>query len=257
MDEQKKVREMTQMYTRKEEEEFSEAVQEAFTKDFITEIQKRALLAKYKRKFEGEPLTTQDRNALRILRNNITHNQNTITEHAKYALKFDTILELLSVMDKRSGIYCHVCKDGLLIKRTVSSWIIGSNYELILEQKPAQVCSNSACKTTSFSLEVEEQEEQILNEVEKQLRTIRTTKPEEFNIKKCPLCRSEALEAKHTGDVYKYRQGLYHIKIKDVPLKAYCTICHYQEVGENVTVELEKIESLLDAETLELLKLDG
>lgn len=251
------MRKMKQSNPYSKEEKFRELIKEAYRKVFITEKQKTALLAKYNRKYDGDALSMQDRNALRMLRKTIIQYRTSVSESAIAALKFESVLELLSLVDKRSGIYCHVCKDGLLIKRTVSSWTIGSNYELILEQKPAQVCSNSACKTTSFSLEVEEQEEQILNEVEKQLRTIRTTKPEEFNIKKCPLCRSEALEAKHTGDVYKYRQGLYHIKIKDVPLKAYCTLCHYQEVGENVTVELEKLESLLDAETLELLKLDG
>ena len=248
---------MTQIFAGKEEEKFREIIEDALKKEYITKKQKDALLTKYERKLEGSPLTPQDRNALRILRNTITHYQINIFDYAKYNLKFDSILELLSYVDKRTGIYCHVCKDGLLIKRTVSSWIQGTNYELILEQKPAQVCSNSTCKTTSFSLEVEEQEEQIINMVEKQLRSIRTIKPEEYNIKKCPLCRSETLEAKHSGEAYKYRQGLYHIKIKDVPLKAYCTLCHYQEVGENVTVELEKLETLLDAETLELLKLDG
>ncbi len=239
------------------EEKFRELIKEAYRKVFITEKQKTALLAKYNRKYDGDALSMQDRNALRMLRKTIIQYRTSVSESAIAALKFESVLELLSLVDKSSGIYCHVCKVGILVSRTVSSWIVGKDYELILEQKPAKVCSNNTCKSTSFSLAVEKYEDELINEVEKQLRSIRITNTEKLDQKKCPQCRSETLEANHTGDVYKYHQGLYHIKIRDVPLKAYCNICHYQEVGENIIIELEKLETLLDTETLELLKLDG
>ncbi|HUT82595.1 MAG TPA: hypothetical protein VMZ29_15470 [Candidatus Bathyarchaeia archaeon] len=248
---------MTQIYIEKEEEKFRELVEKAFDNDFITEIQKDALIAKYERKLDGEPLTIQDRNALRLLRNTIAHNQDTMTDHAKFSLKLDMIIRLLSYVDNQTGIYCHVCKEGLLIKRTVSSWIQGTNYELILEQKPAQICSNNTCQSTSFSLQVEVQEAEILKEIEKQLRVIRTTTPEELENKKCPQCRSEALEEKNKGEVYKYQQGLYHIKIKEVPLQAYCTLCNYQKIGKNVGKEIMKLEQLLNSKVITLLDYEG
>ena len=248
---------MAQIFARNEKEDFMKIVNESFRNGYITDKQRNALISKYERTQNNEPLTIQDRNALRSLRNSILNYQSEVIENATSALKFENLLELLSFVDKGPGIYCHLCKTALLVDKFVSSWNVGKNYELILEQKPGKVCSNKICQNTSFSLDVEKFEDELINAVEKQLRSIRTTKPEELDLKKCPQCRSDTLEAKHKGEAYKYRQGLYHIKIKDVPLKAYCTLCHYQEIGETVNNELDKLQKILDTKTLELLKLDG
>ncbi len=222
-----------------ESEKFEEKLNEALNNKLLTKNQKDALLAKYNRKFDGEKLSDQNRNALRILRNILVHNQQTSLKYSKNIIRYELLQYFLAMVDDTKGMYCHVCKEGFLLNRTISKWIYDTRYELILEQKPAQVCIKKSCKTTTSNIETDEKEEEIIIAVEKQLRTIRTIKPEDLKTKKCPLCRSNSMKRGQTGETYRYRQGLYHIKIKDI--------------GKNVSNELEKLEELLDEKVRDLL----
>jgi len=245
---------MTVILDKKENKKFKEKLEYALENDLITKIQRDAMLAKYMRKRDGEKLSVQNRNALRMLRNSLIHNQDTILNFSKNIIRYELLQDLLSMADDIKGMYCHICKEGFLAQRIISSWIHAEKYELILEQKPAQICINNSCKTTSVDIETEEKEEEIITAVEKQLRSIRSTEPEELSNNKCPQCKSKSMKPGQKGETYRYRQGLYHIKIKEVPLKGYCTVCHYQEIGENVARELEILENLLDEKVLELVK---
>ncbi|MHA1772885.1 MAG: hypothetical protein ACTSXO_02005 [Candidatus Heimdallarchaeota archaeon] len=241
----------------KEQREFEEKVLRARAKGFLTETQKEALLAKFARRFKGERLSARDRNALRGLRNFVAHYPEQLKELVQLNFKRDAILELLSYVDQQRGIYCHICKIGLLIKRTVSAWIQGTDYELIIEQKPAQACQNTRCQAISFSLEVEKFVDALLKKVEQQLRAIRTTPPEKPAVTKCPICRSNALLTGQKGELYRHRQGLYHLRIQKVPLKTYCTVCHYQEYDKAVLKKVSQLTELLDRELFALLQYEG
>ena len=80
---------MAQIFASNEEEEFMKIVAEALRKDYITEKQRNALISKYKRTQNNEPLSMQDRNALRSLRNSILNYQSEVIENATSALKFE------------------------------------------------------------------------------------------------------------------------------------------------------------------------
>ena len=80
--------------------------------------------------------------------------------------------------------------------------------------------------------------------VETELKKIQNITPETYILKRCPICHSETLESGHKGTHYHYYQALYHLKLRNVPQRAFCIQCTYQMLGEKVETvsKLELVE---------------
>ena len=72
--------------------------------------------------------------------------------------------------------------------------------------------------------------------------------------KQCPLCQGDTLIEGHLDEIYRYRQGLYHLILFDVPIQAFCEQCEYKIVGEKATSAVNQLVKELDLLAFQLLE---
>ena len=238
-------------------EKFKEKIERAYDQELLTEIQKKALLAKYIGLVEWKdrkPLTKQNRNALRILRDIVAHSSETTITLSKTLLRAYILQGILSIVDKPKGVLCPSCQVGTMFEGTTSNWINKKNYDLVIEQIPSRNCLNPDCEESIFSTDTVKSEEKIIAILDKEIpkvQKIEVTEKEEFP---CPLCGYKYLKSNKKKPLYKHRQGLFHIHIKDVPLAGLCPRCGFEKHSEEVNKAINKMLEDLYEETFNLLE---
>ena len=79
---------------------------------------------------------------------------------------------------------------------------------------------------------------------------------EPLESKRCPLCRSDSLEAGHHGLIYRYQQGLFHMELKDIPLYGYCVQCGHEIHDTKAYPVLQELRRNLTKMSFELLEIE-
>lgn len=238
-------------------EVFKKKIRNAKKNNLLNESQANALLRKRKN-IELEPaartpLSMQDRNALRILRNVLTDNRENIKQLIIDLARRPLIHELLAEVDK-GKVLCPVCRTGVLEKGSTSRWIEEENFHFILEHIPAEICSNPRCQETIFNSDTAKAESHIIEYVSEAVKKIQSLEPRKDPKQViCPLCEKQELEKGHTEAMYIAQQELFHLRIKMVAVQSYCPVCGYKEIGENVTKELVSLKETLTSLTFQLM----
>ena len=141
-----------------------------------------------------------------------------------------------------------------MIDGTTSFHYKNKTHNLILEQHPAKICLN--CHLETFSSESVKYTEKITNYIEKESSKLRTLVLEPLESKRCPLCRSNFLEAGHHGLIYRYQQGLFHMELKDIPLYGYCAQCGHELHDTKAYPILQDLQRTLTKMSFELLEIE-
>lgn len=225
-------------------EKFREKIARAYEKEMLTDIQKEALLAKFEgldpKKNGIKTLTVQNRNALRILRDIVYNKSETTITLSKTLLRAYILQELLSIVDKPKGILCPTCHVGTMTEGTSSEWINNANYDLVIEQIPSRNCMNPDCEETIFSSETVKVVETIAKILQNEIPKLHDIKIK-IDERSCPICGLEHLQGNKKSALYKHRQGLFHLRIKDIPLEGYCSRCGYEKHSKKVSKEVNKL----------------
>ncbi len=241
-------------------QDFEEELLKATKKGWFNETQMNALLRKFENMSSNnenrKALDMQLRNSLRIMRNAIMHKSDLVQDFSYKLIQISKFEKFLEIVDKPKGVLCYRCKTGLLSRETTSSWMKKNDYQLILEQIPAEVCKNSACNEVIYSSETVAKKQKITQIVEEYIAKLLKINPENIKDTKCPLCQSNSLKEGHNGTEYKFQQTLYHLCIHDVPLLAYCEQCGYQKFGEKTIEIIDWITTELNHMVVELLTED-
>ena len=144
---------------------------------------------------------------------------------------------------------------GNLLNYNMISGDYHKQYELILEQIPADVCQNPSCYEGLLSSSTTKQNELIRKTIESAIESFGKVKKAPLESKTCPLCINETLVKNETGSYTQHRQGFYHLKFKTIPLKVHCTTCGYQELDQTIIDKVADLTKKMDHLVMELLAL--